>query len=259
MRKHSVVVLLVSVALLAVALGASAQEMAKKPGEIARVFFVKVKPGMEKQFEEAYKQHLKWHEDKKDTWAWTTYVYETGDHMGEYIIRAPGHHWVDFDTRGEMGKEDSADAREKLFPLVESLRSEFTRLHSDVSRMPENFADYALFEVTTVKLRQGGVGDFLYVMKKYAAAAEKTNRPGYFALLQPMAGTDEPTYVFVTPMKAWADMEPSEVSVHKMMVEVYGEMEAESLRHKFFKAVQGMHTEIVRYRPDLSYVPGGGM
>ncbi len=99
-------IFLVVLSLLLLALPVLAQD---EPGNLSRAFFVKPKPGMEQQFEAAYKQHIAWHRQQSDTWAWHTWQYETGDRFGQYAVWTAGHHWEDFDAHAEFSAADTAD------------------------------------------------------------------------------------------------------------------------------------------------------
>ena len=63
----------------------------EKPGMLARVFHVKPKVGMLKEFKEAYKTHIEWHQKQDDDWHWTTYSVQAGEDIGEFIIITGGH------------------------------------------------------------------------------------------------------------------------------------------------------------------------
>ncbi len=247
------VVFCVSILVSALALPAVAQEDA---GTITRGFRIKVKPGMEKQFEEAYLKHIAWHEQHKDTWAWDTYVYESGDRLGQYVVITGGHHWSDFDNRGDMGKADSADFAANGQQYVESATGWYSRTHLNLSRLPDGSPEaYPILRVTNYSLNAGHTDNFKHVFAKYSKACEKTNRPSHFFVIESLTGEEQPLFTVVSMEKNWAGMKPVEQSIGEMMTEVYGAAEAESNRKMFLNAVRSQRRDFVRHLPELSYQP----
>ena len=251
MRRLGVFFVVVSLLLLALPVVGQVQ-----PGPILRFYHIKPKAGMEQQFEEAYKRHLDWHRQQNDTWTWVMWQVEAGERFGQYTAVTGSHRWEDFDARGELGDADSADAMAKLSPYVESVTSSFSRSHSDISRPPASEDSFPLLEVTSFQLNPGSAPAFTHVVRKVHEAIVKTNRPVHYFWEEVVSGGEEPMFSVVIPQKNWADLEPLEKSIGQMLEEVYGREEAESLRKTFWKSVHSQRTVIVRYRADLSYIPG---
>jgi hypothetical protein len=247
------VVFCISILVSALALSAFAQQ---DPGTITRGFRIKVKPGMAKQFEEAYKKHIAWHEQHKDTWFWDAYLIESGDRIGEYVVITGDHHWSDFDNRGDMGKADSADFAANGQQYVESTEGWYSRMHPSLSRIPKDMGEsYPILRVTNYSLKGSHVENFKHVFAKYSKACEKTDRPNHFVVIENLTGEDQPSFTVVGMEKSWAGMKPVEQSVGEMMREVYGSAEAESSRKMFFDAIRSQRTDMVRHLPELSYRP----
>lgn len=51
-------------------------------GNLARMWVVVPKPGMDRQLEEAMKTHNKWRQENGESWHWNTYHPVTGEHLG---------------------------------------------------------------------------------------------------------------------------------------------------------------------------------
>ena len=246
-------IFLVVLSLLLLALPVLAQD---EPGTLARGFFLTIKPGMTQQFEEAYKQHIAWHRQQNDTWAWHTWQYETGERLGQYLVRTPGHHWEDFDAQAEFGEADSADFFAGAGQYVSSASSTFSRLLPKVSRWPEGDAIPAFVEVLTFRLRYGSAREFNYAIKKINEAINKSDWPIHYAWLTTVSGGELGTYILVIPHKNWADFKEPEKSFPAMLEEVYGRVEAGKVLKALTKSVLSESSQILRFRPDLSYIPG---
>ncbi len=245
-------IFLVVLSLLLLALPVLAQD---EPGNLARAFFLTIKPGMTQQFEAAYKQHIAWHRQQNDTWEWHTWQYETGAQLGQYLVRTPGHHWEDFDAHAEFSAADTADFSAGAGQYVESVSSTFSRVLPKVSRWPEGDAMPAFVEVLTFRLRYGAGREFNYAIKKINEAINKSDWPVHYAWLTTVSGGKLGTYTLVLPHKNWADYQDPEKSFEAMLEEVYGRVEAEKLLKAFTKSVLSESSQILRFRPELSYTP----
>ena len=248
MRKTLLFFILGFVWLLAVPL--LAQE---KPGTVAGVFNVKAKAGMRQQFEQANKRHMEWHRQQKDTWAVSVWEIVSGDRVGQYGYGTFNHHWKDFDSHAKFDEADTADYYANVVPYVESVAASFYLYHPEMSRPMEG--DAALSSVVEYHLNVGGESDFLMAVRKVHEAIQKSNYPLYYYLFELYNGGEHPTYVLVFPHKNWADFEPPEQTFLAMLEKAYGRDEAESVLKLFNKSVHGLRSQIIAYRPDLSYVP----
>ncbi len=246
-------IFLVMLSLLLLALPVLAQD---EPGTLARGFSLTIKPGMAQQFEEAYKQHIAWHRQQNDTWEWHTWQYETGERLGQYLVRTPGHHWEDFDAHAEFSAADTADFVAGAGQYVASVSSTFSRVLPKVSRWLEGDARPAFVEVLTFRLRYGASGEFNYLIKKINEAINKSDWPVHYAWLTTVSGGKLGTYTLVLPRKNWADFKEPEKPFPAMLEGVYGRVETDKLLKAFSKSVLSESSQIARFRPDLSYIPG---
>jgi len=242
--------LLVALAAFAPTTSVSAQEEA---GEIARAFVVKAKPGMGQKFEEAYKKHVAWHEQQNDDWTWDTWQFQTGERFGQYMIRTEGHHWQDFDATADFQVADGKHFMDTAGPYVASTTSFFSRIDQEASRMPAD--PPSIVQVTSYLLHPGKGAQFTHVVKKLNEANAKTNRPVFSALVQTLSGVEQPSYAIVSLHKNWAGFEPPDQATMAMLVEIYGQQEAEALRKTFYDSVRSYSTNVLVYQPELSYRP----
>jgi hypothetical protein len=248
MRKTRFFFILGFVCLLALPL--LAQE---KPGIVGIVFTVKPKAGMRQQFEQANKRHMDWHRQQKDTWAVAVWEIVSGEHIGDYGYGTFGHHWKDLDSHAKFDEADTADYMTNVGPYVEPLIARYYLSHPELSRPMEG--EVPLAEVVEYRLNMSGESDFLMAVRKVHEAIQKSNYPVYYHLYELFNGGEHPTYVFVFPHKNWADFEPPEETLRAMLEKAYGRDDAESILKLFDKSVHGVRSQIIAFRPDLSYSP----
>ncbi|MDA2924633.1 hypothetical protein MYX65_08265 [Acidobacteria bacterium AH-259-L09] len=153
-----------------------------------------------------------------------------------------------------------ADAVAKIGPYADSITSWFSRLHQDISYLPEggfNPKSFPLVLVVAFQVHESKVTDFLYSARKFHAALQKANWPNYYFWSQVVAGGEGPLFNLVLPKKNWAGLTPPEKPFPAVLEEVLGRQEAESLIETFDGTIRSSRSDILRYRPDLSYVPSG--
>jgi hypothetical protein len=248
MRKTRLFFILGFVCLLALPL--LAQE---KPGTVAGVWNVTTKAGMRQQFEQANKRHMDWHRQQKDTWTVTVWEIVSGEHIGDYGYGSFGHHWKDLDSHAKFDEADTADYLANVAPYVEAMVGRYYLYHPELSSPMEGEAP--LSEIVEYRLNVAGESDFLMAVRKVHEAIQKTNYPVYAYVYELYNGGEHPTYVFVFPHKNWADFEPPEQSFRAMLEKAYGRDEAQSILKLWDKSVRGVRSQIIAYRPDLSYSP----
>jgi hypothetical protein len=225
----------------------------EKPGNVAGAWYMRPKPGMQQQFEQALKRHMEWHKQQKDTWAINVAAAVVGDCPGLYEIAVGGHHWKDFDGRAKFDEADNADFYANVAQYVDLVGSSIWVHHPELSRPMAGEAPFV--EYVEEHLNLGGESDYLLVLRKVREAIQKADWPVYYNVYELFDGGEHPTYGLVFPHKNWADFEPPEQTLRDVLEKAYGREEADALLKSFFKAVHRVKSEVWVSRPDLSYVP----
>ena len=119
-----------SIAALAMALPAAAQ---MAPKSVARVIDVKVKNGMNQQFEEGVKKFRQWEQQQNYPFTEFAWSIMTGDRSGHYLFATIGHDWKDFDETEKFGPGASKVIQADVAPYVESAVYSFWEAHPDLS------------------------------------------------------------------------------------------------------------------------------
>jgi len=238
-------------------LAAAAWAQSPPAGDICRINFVKPKPSMAEQFEAGRKKHNQFHESHHDTWAWNTYLIETGMNTGNYVTSTCGHEWKDFDDWDKkLGKADGADYAAHVEPYVQHTTSTFYRYRTDMSLSSGSDAGpAALSAVTIFRLHRGMADDFVAASKKIRDALRGANWPEKSVWLELANGGEGPVFVLILERKGWADFAPRPKSVFQIVEEAYGKEQADALWKERDATIAQSFTEAATYRPDLSYVP----
>jgi hypothetical protein len=87
---------------------------------VAHFSFWKPRPGQEQQFEKGYKQHLIWHRNNGDRWAWYGWYFISGPRAGQFVDATFDHAWGDFDKPVKPA-EDQADNLLHTYPFGDFL------------------------------------------------------------------------------------------------------------------------------------------
>jgi hypothetical protein len=252
MRKACVFLALLA---LAVAIPAGAQTQSKN---IARIYTIKVKPGEGQQWEAAFKKLEAW--EHQQNLPGTLYVWSviSGENFGDYVLGTFGHDWADFDemqARGEkvgVGKE----VGETVAPYTASVGISYYAFLSDMSSpITPGQPPMPMSEVTFFTLKPGGMQPVMNAIKQAGAAMAKThwkgNGPGeWYALVD---GGEGPQLVLSVGHENWAGFQAPSPSLTEMLAQAYGKAGAHALGHEFNSHVRSENSEIIRYRPDLSY------
>ena len=250
MRKS--VKLLVVLFVLVVALPALGQE---EPPMLARGYALKVKPGHEAQFEAAMKKQVEWYKANNETWHWHVWQWETGEDMGEYVFRSPGHYWKDMDDRAERTSRARAHFQSTVSPHTESMRASISEVLPKISRWPTDMGEVPMVSVYEFNVHYGMAEDFVNTIGKIHEAIEESGWPVHYAWLATVSGGEVPTFSLVIPRKSWADMKGPEKPFWPMMEEAVGRAEADAVKASLMECVREQHSALARFRPDLSYIP----
>jgi hypothetical protein len=225
------------------------------PRMVSEVHFSAPKPGMSAQWEAGRKAHSAFHAAQKDTWPIFTWQVMTGERSGSYMTATPGRHWSDFDARQAFLKIDAPDIAKNLTPYLASTSMSYYVLRDDLSLSKPPASPAMMRTSTYYTVIPAHANDFIAAVKKINEAVQKANyspNPSRWYVLA--NGGETPSYVQVVDRATWAAMEPPEKTLEAVLKDAYGDsgpQALDQLRHSCSKIT----TDLLVYRPDLSYVP----
>lgn len=245
--------LVITALLLFAAFPLAAQE--EPAGLISKSYTMDVKPGSFLQFEDAYRQHLQWHEKNSDGWAWNTWQVVNGANLGRYLLLSHGHRWADFDSDPAMRQSEWADLLTHVAPHLEDMSSSLETYEPALSNWPAESTQPELVEITEFELSFDGFRDFRAAIAKIRQAVVSKDATRHYAWFSTLNGSDGPEMTLAVPHSSWSDLEPREPPLWSLVTEVLGEQEAAAMRGVISTTVRQQTSYIVRYREDLSYHP----
>ena len=222
---------------------------------VCEVHINKVKPGMTAQYEQGRAKHMAWHKTQNDLWSWTTWEITTGEDTGSYLVSTCGHPWKDFDGREKFNAADDANASATMGASLEAERMSYYTLRSELSAaykagQPPNYLSVIFFH-----LKPEGLNDFRNAVKQVNDAFTKTNTPRATSYWYSLAnGGSGPEMVLVQERNNMSEMAGTTTkTLDEIMKDAYGDEGATTLM-ALHKAYYRTESELLHYRPDLSYM-----
>lgn len=234
-----------------------AQQPAAEPaGTAAFLFAYHPKPGMQAQFDEGYRRHLRWHEEKKDALVWYGWYVSSGERTGMFIDGSFGVPFAAFDRRVEP-KADAADFAQTSAPFADTAFRSTWRLRPDLGtgQLLEERKPSPHVEVVHYVLHPGLQRTFEEVIGKWRAALSRTQGAPVHTWYELVVGGESPGYMLMVPRQGWGDYETAAARLDAVLESAYGAQQARGLLQSLAAAVDHSRSELWSYRQDLSYFP----
>jgi hypothetical protein len=241
--------------MLFVACSLAAQD---KPGTLAALEFQKPKNGMVPQYEAGRKQKAAWHKQQNDPLPLLVWETLSGDNTGTFMVGRFNQHWTDFDKPPISDEADVAEFQKVVGTYVESVTARYYDFMPKVSNVPSDATMPSKFsEIYIFQVRYGKGSDFRSAISRIYDAAQKTKWPVNYEWYALTNGGQTGEYVLSLPHSNWADFEdkPEMKPFRDMLKEAFGQAEADSIVDRIDHSVEKETSEIIQFRPDLSYLP----
>lgn len=194
-------------------------------------------------FEEGYRRHLEWHRRQADPWTWRGWTVATGPRIGHFVDGTFGRTWQELD-RAVNPAEDSADNAANVSPHADWL-SHRVLVHRWGGLAPDGL-DAAWLEMATIRPAPGRGDDLA------RAAGELFDRPGDgFAWFEVASGGGGEAILLVA-RTGWADLR------HRAGPLPLPSGIDPAAAAPLVAAAASIESELLRYRPDLSYLGSAG-
>jgi len=221
-------------------------------GNVALIHCADVQ-GDQGRYEDGVKKHMDWHRKQKDTWSWVSWTTMTGRQSGRRCSGTFGHKWEDFDKPTVSMAADSADAGLNFGAFIANHEAAFWTRLADVSRPAAEPAP--MESVVLFRTRFGTGPEFQSLIGEFHRAIEKTNMPWRYDWYALANGGESGTYALVLPLADFAAFAPSGKPLREMLTEAYGKTAADAILDRWNEVVTGTESQLIVFRPDLSYVP----
>jgi len=229
----------------------------QKPGTLAALEFQKPKNGMVPQYEAGRKQKAAWHKQQNDPQPLLVWETLSGENTGTYLVGRFGQHWADFDKPAIPDEADLAQFQKVVGAYVDSVTARYYNFLPKVSNPPAAMGPPKFSEIVVFHVRYGKGSDFRSAIDRIHEASEKTKWPLNYEWYVLVNGGQTGEYVLSLPRNNWADFEdkPDVKPFRDMLKEAFGQAEADSIVDRIDRSVEKETSEIIQYRPDLSYLP----
>jgi hypothetical protein len=240
---------------LVVLVSVSVSAQTAPPDSVTEVLRQKARQGMQQEYEAGRKKHMAWHKAQNDPWTWEVFEITTGPDTGGYLIASGNHQWKDMEQwEAKMADADNADSRASMGAAIASTqRAYWTQLNS-ISRLPAADERQPLLTLTFYRVKPGSDAALRDAIGKINVALDAEKFPLHTIWYVLSNGGAGPTYAVVAPRAGLGEMAPSP-SLLEVLQKQLGKPGADALVKSFFDNVVSTDSEMLRLRPDLSYLP----
>jgi len=221
----------------------------------AIVYSVKPKPGSQARLDAALKQHYAWHRTQRDTSAWHVWQVISGPDIGDYVAGTFGHEWGEFDSRAAFDAADEADFFATVMPFVQAVDLGYWAYAADMSRPAAAPAPAAMSQVTRYLVKPEGFLAFTDALRAIRTALAPLDPPISFTWYRLISGGENPQFLLAVDRNAWAELAGGGKSLDQILVETVGAQRAVAIQAALRDSTRSTTSYMLRYRPDLSYVP----
>ncbi|HKR26598.1 MAG TPA: hypothetical protein VJT08_07435 [Terriglobales bacterium] len=249
---------LVCVLGLAAALPTPAQQQ-QKPGKLTLIQEDTVKAGAREQYEAGRKELAAWHASIKDPNELAVFETRTGENAKTYLVARRGLNWADLDKDLVPKEQRMAELKKAI---GDSQAKSVTRMYEEVPELGHDLAAKTdrpekFYEINTFHVPLNKTSAFIAGLTRYREAVEKTKTPVDFSVFELAQGGEFGTWIVVTAHDTWASFDDAVVkSPPDILLNAFGPNEGRSVLAEIENAMGGFFTsEVVEFRPDLSYFP----
>jgi len=245
----------IAVACVLLALSWSGLALAEDKPTVAWIERVTPKPDSAAKLEEAARKHFAWHRAQNDAFAWPVWQVMSGDNVGDLVVGTFEHSWKEFDARAEFDRADDADFVANVLPSIGTISLNYWEVIPEASRPSASQQPSAMSQVTHYFLKPSGVVQFADALKQIKTALDKAEYPVHLRWYRLVSGGEGPHFALTVERNSWAELEPMPKSLEQVIAEVTSPTKAVELMSAVRDNTRHTYSEMLVYRPDLSYVP----
>jgi hypothetical protein len=245
-----------AVVLLA-AVSVSAQN---QPASIASIETQTPKNGMVQQYEQGRKQKADWHKQQKDPQPLYVWEMMSGDSTGNYLVGRLDQHWADMDKPAIADQADTEEFNKVIGSYVGSVSDRYYEFLPKLSNPDTSSSTPSKYtELITFRIRRDRSAAFRAALARVSEAVKKTNWPVHYEFYELVNGGYDGTFILAEPRAHWADFEekPDVKPLRDMLKDAFGSADADALYQQLEGSIESEYSEVIQFRPDLSYMPAG--
>ncbi|NND61229.1 MAG: hypothetical protein HKN49_13275 [Gammaproteobacteria bacterium] len=219
---------------------------------LADLWMVEVKDGMDEQFRNAFQKHIEFRKKKGDTRAYRTYAPVIGDDLSYYAIRYCCFAYADIDAYNAWAAEAKTGDHwnDNVDQYVESYQHRLQTIDFDNSNWPEEDDHFQLYGVTTYKHKMGRAMQIEASKAALVNAAREGEWPHHWSFMRDVGGRN--AVGLVIPHENYADMAPPEESFGEFLTRHHGQEKAMEMLTDWTDNFVATNYTVYRYMPDMS-------
>jgi hypothetical protein len=178
--------------------------------------------------------------------------------MGDFVVGRFGQHWADYDKPVVTDEADVAEFQKVMGAYVDSLTLQYYDFMPKISNPLDGATGPAKFsEIVVFQVHYGKISDFRSAITRIHDATVKTKWPLSYECYTLVDGGLDGTFVLAFPHNTWADFDdkPDAKPYREMLKDAFGQSEADSIVDRIEHSVDKATSYILKFRPDLSYIP----
>jgi hypothetical protein len=212
------------------------------------------KPGMTAKFEEGVKAVDAYAQSHGDTAGTAALEVIDGPNAGQINILLD-FNWADEDRTPSYAAGLGRVAVQKVEPYLAWDHAMLWDLLPALSHMPPaNSPTAKYYERINLVIKPSAMGDFMAGLRQLASTAKADT--AYYEVYVERSGGNADAVVIAIPHTSMADFARSGDSPFERLRKAYGEQSV-AIWSSVQRAVASEQDDIVRYRPDLSFIPSG--
>ena len=195
----------------------------EKPPSLADAWIIVPNAGQQAQFEQAFKEHIKYRASKGDPREWNTYVPVIGNNLNFYVVRFCCTAFKDVESYIKWDNDNKINEHwnKNVGQYVESYQHYYSRLDFTNSNWPEGDTNYRYFAVTDYKAKMGAGKSISDGKKMLSETAKAMKWPYSWSWSWQIGG--EGGLSLVIPYEGYAGMAPPEKSFAAAFSEQIGD------------------------------------
>ena len=218
---------------------------------------IRVKPGMNQQFMQAFRQVVNAARETESTRIWRTAQSVSGDQV--YIVTRVFDNWEEFGSPGgggmveTYGEDEAQRIGRQIGESIESATSAFYTGRGDLGYPPTDLdSPPQAIVVNYLTINQGMMGAYIEFAAKMREASMTVEPGAYFVVAVPDFGADRVMTTVILP--TWGDLDNELTPLPQRLIQHFGQEEGGALLSQAGEIFGGTEAIVYRTRPDLTYV-----
>lgn len=237
------------------AVAAFAQTTTRDSGDAAHLYGYFAKPGMQAQFDQGYRTHLRWHQAKRDPLVWYGWYVAHGDRIGMFIDGSFGAPFAAFDQRVDPAG-DGADAVKHFSPYAEPAFRASYRLRRELSTgFPlEQWKPSKSVQVFHYTLHAGTAARFEKALRGAREVLSRQSGTPAYTWYELVVGGQSPGYLLMIARDGWKSYDGDGDGLDTLVAQA---RDGRALLDDLAASVAEVKVETWDYSEKMSLIPEG--